>query len=104
MIRIRKISGKSMLPYLKPGDIAIFRKRSLYNLGDVVLISHNNLDKVKRITNFNKDKYFVVGDNLQSSTDSRTFGPINKSDIIGKIIWPLNNKKEYHERLSNIKT
>jgi signal peptidase I len=36
--------------------------------------------------------YFVMGDNRCDSTDSRVFGPIKKSTIIGRafvIIWPL---------------
>jgi signal peptidase I len=35
---------------------------------------------------------FVMGDNRCDSTDSRVFGPIKKSSIIGRaflIIWPL---------------
>lgn len=38
------------------------------------------------------DEYYVVGDNRQSSLDSRSFGPIKKKSIIGKvfvIIWPI---------------
>jgi signal peptidase I len=39
-----------------------------------------------------KNDYFVMGDNRCNSTDSRTFGPIPKSSIVGRafaIIWPL---------------
>ena len=35
---------------------------------------------------------FVLGDDRCQSADSRTFGPVPKSDIIGRaflIIWPL---------------
>lgn len=32
-----------------------------------------------------KNKYFVLGDNRANSKDSRTFGPINKEQIIGKV-------------------
>lgn len=38
------------------------------------------------------DRYFVMGDNRCDSTDSRVFGPIPRSSIIGRaflIIWPL---------------
>jgi signal peptidase I len=37
--------------------------------------------------------YWVMGDNRPSSKDSRFFGPIAKSDIVGRVfirIWPLN--------------
>ncbi|WKZ24947.1 MAG: signal peptidase I [Patescibacteria group bacterium] len=40
-----------------------------------------------------EDEYFVLGDNRNSSKDSRVFGPINSSHIIGRVFfrgWPLN--------------
>jgi signal peptidase I len=41
-----------------------------------------------------KDDFFVIGDNLPESIDSRHFGPINSKQIQGKAIlvfWPLNS-------------
>ncbi len=38
------------------------------------------------------DEYFVLGDNRSASKDSRSFGPVNKSFITGKVLfrgWPL---------------
>jgi signal peptidase I len=35
---------------------------------------------------------FVMGDNRCNSTDSRVFGPIKRSSIVGRaviIVWPL---------------
>ncbi len=40
-----------------------------------------------------KDEYFVMGDNRSSSLDSRIFGPINRSAIVGRTWirgWPFN--------------
>jgi len=36
-----------------------------------------------------KDSYFVMGDNRGDSLDSRNFGFIKKSDIIGKVIFRI---------------
>jgi signal peptidase I len=39
------------------------------------------------------EEYFVLGDNRNSSKDSRSFGAVNKSFIIGQVIirgWPFN--------------
>jgi signal peptidase I len=39
------------------------------------------------------EEYFVLGDNRNASKDSRSFGPVNRSFITGKVLfrgWPLN--------------
>jgi len=39
------------------------------------------------------DEYFVLGDNRGASKDSRSFGPVDRSFITGKVLfrgWPLN--------------
>jgi signal peptidase I len=39
------------------------------------------------------NKYWVMGDNRTASRDSRSFGPITKSSIVGRVflrIWPPN--------------
>ena len=40
-----------------------------------------------------QDEYFVLGDNRINSLDSRSFGPIKKTSIIGRVWvrgWPVN--------------
>lgn len=40
-----------------------------------------------------ENEYYVLGDNRNASKDSRIFGPVNSSFIVGKILfrgWPLN--------------
>ncbi len=39
-----------------------------------------------------EDEYFVMGDNRNGSKDSRSFGPVNKSFVIGRVFfrgWPV---------------
>ena len=47
----------------------------------------------KRGNRLDVNQYYVLGDNRDSSKDSRYFGAINREDIIGEafiIFWPLN--------------
>ena len=39
-----------------------------------------------------EDEFIVLGDNRNNSVDSRSFGPVKKSDILGRVIfrfWPI---------------
>lgn len=81
-----------------PGDIII------YNDGYLFLKNADNknsiLNENKPIETFlgqignreikiNENEYFVLGDNVQNSVDSTEFGPVNKDQIIGKVIFPI---------------
>lgn len=42
------------------------------------------------------DEYYVLGDNRNSSKDSRSFGPVNRTYITGRVLlrgWPFNRIK-----------
>ena len=48
-------------------------------------------DNSEKIT-INNNEYFVLGDNRSNSKDSRSFGAVDKSFVIGKILfrgWPV---------------
>lgn len=87
---LRRVSGSSMEPNLKPGQLVIARGFFL-NLRpyDVVIIRHNGLEKIKRITQIKDRTIFVEGDNPNQSTDSRHFGWLPIADVIGKLTYPL---------------
>lgn len=77
-----------MLPVLKPGALVIGLKSPKPKVGDVVIITHNHKEKLKRVQKIDEYEVYVVGDNPEHSTDSRHFGPITRHAIIAKIVWP----------------
>ena len=99
-----------------PGDKVQYKKDQLYINGkkqDEPYLNYNEKRKqveyitgtfqVKDLANANsksnvipKDKYLVLGDNREVSKDSRSFGLIDKDQIVGKVsfrLWPLNEFK-----------
>ena len=102
-----QVDGMSMSPTLHSGQLVgvnlLAYSTQKPKIGDVVIIQYagdSHISFVKRISGIpgsvvryqNKeqilesDSYFVEGDNRSFSTDSRTFGPINLQQIIGKVI------------------
>lgn len=93
LVKKYDISGISMSPSLNPGD-TVFASPLPYFFSSPrkndIIICQDPRDKrvlVKRLVRIDNNKYFVAGDNPSSSTDSRTFGLINRRGIIGKVIY-----------------
>lgn len=88
-----RVVGESMLPLLQPGDEILINpfayQKSSPQINDIIVIQHplqKNLPIVKRINAIKDgDRYFVTGDNSKASTDSRHWGTIKFSDIMGKV-------------------
>lgn len=92
--RFRYIAeGKSMLPLLKDGDEVLVDKNAEVKVGDIVVARHpieQNLDVMKRIERINeRGHYFLLGDNLEDSQDSRKYGAVTKEYIKGKVVSTL---------------
>ncbi len=52
---------------------------------DEKLYLGSTLSQGKKKVTLGADEYFVMGDNRDESLDSRSFGPINKSAIVGRV-------------------
>jgi SOS-response transcriptional repressor LexA len=77
-----------MAPTLVAGQLVVGRQTRDLRPGDVVIVSHNGLEKIKRIEKQQGDLIYLLGDNAGASTDSRSFGWLPAKVIIAKVIWP----------------
>lgn len=81
-----------MLPTYKTGDIVIGLKfLSTLKVNNIIILHSpsGNLLIIKRIKEIKGNRYFAVGDNQKESTDSRQFGWVGKSHIVGKVVYKL---------------
>lgn len=89
-IRLTCIHGCSMEPTLKEGDFRLCNTLATPNIGDIVIIKPCILfgDKyiIKRVTDIQDDKIFVMGDNRDDSYDSRNFGWLDMDQVLGVVI------------------
>ena len=91
---IFEVEGDSMSPTLNNGDLVLVNFQAEFKVRDIVLANHpfeKGAKLIKRIWKISPaGKYFLIGDNLAKSTDSRIFGEILAKDILGKIEAKLN--------------
>jgi nickel-type superoxide dismutase maturation protease len=88
LTRIR-IAGPSMEPTLRNGEWWLVRRTSRVRAGDVVLMVHPRRPDaliVKRINGGDMTGWWVLGDNAEASEDSRQFGVVPDSCVIGRLI------------------
>ena len=84
-----------------PGEHIEYKDNILYVDGKKISDSRSSSTKDFKLESIGydtipKDMYLVLGDNRTNSSDSRTFGLVKKSDIIGKVnirIYPFNKIK-----------
>jgi phage repressor protein C with HTH and peptisase S24 domain len=85
---LRRVMGDSMAPTLVPGKVVLALPARKLKRGDIVIVHHEGLDKIKRIHDISFDKVFLTGDNPTHSTDSREFGWLPIEHVIGRLVWP----------------
>jgi len=91
-----------MSPNINDGDWLIIWKYNYINRinrYDIIVFNGlKNQKMLKRIKSINNNnQYYVIGDNSLNSVDSRKFGLINNSEVIGKAIlryYPIKKIKK----------
>ncbi len=84
------VTGPSMLPGLADGDRLVVVPTRRLRPGDVVAVADpRRSDRllVKRIYRLDGDRVELRGDNESASTDSRAFGPVPRSSIVGRAVY-----------------
>jgi signal peptidase I len=85
---------------IKDGKVIIYNKEN----ADGVILDEGSYLKSDVMTNgeltvqLSESEYFVMGDNRSYSSDSRSWGPVPKNDIIGRVLiraWPVNRAGIY---------
>ena len=99
-----EVRGDSMSPNFNDGDWLLFRLLPAKSksdklvgklVGKVVLIQRQSqvgtdflqVKRVIRVDESNETKIWVEGDNKSASTDSRSWGALDSSEVIGKLIF-----------------
>lgn len=79
-----------MEPTLQEGSFVLIKKQKpggRVKVGDIIVFNSGGEVYIKRIDSINDLAVMVRGDNPRDSIDSRDFGPIDRKNIIGKVIW-----------------
>lgn len=86
MILIRRVKGASMHPSLPHGKIVVALKHRRPKIGDVVIVRHHRVEVLKRIHDIKGELTYLLGDNPAESTDSRHYGWLPLSSILGVVL------------------
>ena len=86
------MSGQSLSPRLRDGDYVLVAPPALaggVRVGDVVVFRRpdDGSTTIKVVDDISPDgRLFVLGTH-EYSIDSRHFGPIARSSLVGKVVW-----------------
>lgn len=85
------VEGSSMAPTLSPGDHVVAVRHLPLRPGHIVAARDPRQPArvlVKRVAEVAPDgALLVAGDNPEQSTDSRDFGPISRTAVVGRVIY-----------------
>ncbi|HSE61898.1 MAG TPA: S26 family signal peptidase [Candidatus Saccharimonadales bacterium] len=75
-----------MAPAYTPGRLVFAARLRKPRVGDVVIVRHHHLELIKRISQIEDGRVYLLGDNPMESTDSRHYGWLPLASVQG-IVW-----------------
>lgn len=88
---VRRVTGASMEPSLYDGDIVITRRKTP-KVGDVVIAKIDGREVIKRVKSDSPTTLFLLGDNSDASTDSRHYGEVPFTSLLGVVSFTFSKK------------
>jgi phage repressor protein C with HTH and peptisase S24 domain len=86
---LARVSGASMVPTLRDGDVVVARRDSPVAAGDVVLARYRSMPTrmvVKRAVRVERDGWWLASDNPYAGGSSETHGV---ADVTARVGWVL---------------
>jgi len=99
MLRLLKVTGNSLYPIYDEGDFVIVSKIPFYfgspKPGDVVAFHQPGYGTLIKLVEGVDPAHgeLTVRGTQPESVDSRVFGPISKTALVGKVIWHVPKPK-----------
>jgi signal peptidase I len=99
---LARVTNRSMLPTLRPGDRLLLDYRRAARAGDLVVARlPAGVVAVKRATDrrtteLGEPGWWLLSDNTAEGTDSRTYGAVPEGDVLAVVvrrIWPLRRSR-----------
>ncbi len=92
MFVIRRVQGASMHPALPHGKMVLAWRAKKPRVGDVVIVRHHRVEVLKRIHEIKGELMYLLGDNPDESTDSRQYGWLPLSAVVGVVLGANNHE------------
>ena len=81
-----------MIPTLYAGDIVIAVKKQPAQ-GDIVIAKVGDREVIKRVHSASPTSLYLVGDNAMASTDSRSYGEVPLTSLLGVVKITFKKKR-----------
>ena len=95
MLGLLKVTGNSLSPDYQEGDFVLLLKIPFFlnrlKSGDIVVFQQPYYGiMIKRVERQSQDgeQTYVLGAHPDSA-DSRKFGPVQRGDLVGRVIWHI---------------